>query len=551
MNKIKLFQLRRLISKLLVTAVFWSVYPPTGMAQYSLKNIENNTTPTKKNEDIAGPVKGTLRDETIYISKLDSIHLGQEVDRENFIGYWMPFIGKKVTNQDIYDFKEWAWRQFRQARYFAYINTEAEKSGKNESLYIKTTIPTIQNITVDSSEVGIAEKYKDIIISSLGKQGGIGEVVDIIALEQKLDQISFSQPLSLTLNVRQAETDKIILGVDVSTKKVNQNNLISGAVQFNNYGLSQYGKSEFLGVFNFSGLTPDSLATLTAQGAEGLAYARVDYEAPNARLGGHFRLFGESVLSKDIISGVAATQGNTSNFGVGLTNIIGSERDLIFKSNVDIAHRETNSKQQSNGIEIKSLVDNQARLKFSADNNKFTSNDIEHYEASIVVGSDDSQGQYYFSTLGASLQNNISDNGLSVITNLRAQILPSRNLDAYNRFTLGGVNGVRAYTTLDGVGDAGVFSSIELVKRYSNTSTVGVFIDSGLINQNRNFVANQYNSVYSLQALGVSFTGLLWEGANYSASIAQAVGSYDAYDSGVLETAPHTWRVNFALSYNF
>lgn len=72
--------------------------------------------------------------------------------------------------------------------------------------------------------------------------------------------------------------------------------------------------------------------------------------------------------------------------------------------------------------------------------------------------------------------------------------MPSRNLDSYSRLSLGGVNGVRAYTTLDGVGDMGALASAEIHQRYLGDHFVGVFYDGGVIKQNRNPVPNQYNT---------------------------------------------------------
>ncbi len=158
---------------------------------------------------------------------------------------------------------------------------------------------------------------------------------------------------------------------------------------------------------------------------------------------------------------------------------------------------------------------------------------------------------HYFGVLDAALQKNLNNEGLSLSAKFKTQFLPTRNLDTYNRFTLGGVNGVRAYTTLDGMGDSGALASVELKQPYSPEGAVGVFYDGGVVNPNHHPVSGQYNSSYSLQAVGVSLAGTVLTNVNYNTSVAKAVGTYAAYVPGIYETMPHAWRVNFALSYSF
>ena len=526
--------------------------PAVGMGQSVLKNIENNTTPLSRHEPPSVAAEDQPKDERIYISQLEGIELNGDFIREEIESYWAPLLGKPVTNQAVSDFKEWAWRQFNQAGYFAFLRTESKRSGSGQTLVIEITLPTIKELVLHSDEAGLAEAYADQISLALGKAAQPGQRVDTLGLEQTLDNISFVLPISLSLSVRQVDADQVNLVINVEPKvAVEPGALRSTAIQVNNYGLRQYGRIEALGVLTFNGWTPDSSATFTAQGAEGLTYARMDYEAPSESLGGHVRLFGESVFSRNIYHGTAATKGVTDNFGVGETNILGADRDLVFKSYADFSHRVTNNKLQAGGVEVSSLVDNQARWKVAADNDKLATDNIQHFEANVVAGHDNAHAQYYFGTLGAAVQKNIDSDGLTINTKFRAQFLPSRNLDTYNRFSLGGVNGVRAYTTADGVGDAGALASVEVRQQYSPEGAVGVFYDGGVVNQNRHPVAGQYNATYSLQAVGFTWVGVVSRDVNYNTSIAKAVGRYAAYVPGIYETAPHALRLNFALSYLF
>jgi hemolysin activation/secretion protein len=57
----------------------------------------------------------------------------------------------------------------------------------------------------------------------------------------------------------------------------------------------------------------------------------------------------------------------------------------------------------------------------------------------------------------------------------------SRNLESYNQITLGGVNGVRAYTSADGVGGHVALASLELTQALSPVLSVTAFFDGGQV----------------------------------------------------------------------
>jgi hemolysin activation/secretion protein len=514
----------------------------------ALKNIQDNATLPPLNDQNKGLPEPQKIDARIYINKLTGIEVNNDLIKEQIIKYWVPYIGKSVSIQDVTNFKEWAWQKFGQAGYFAFLHTEVINEGEGQRLVIKISLPTVKEIKIYSKDRSLAEKYSGQIIGRIGDSGRPGHTVDTLSLEQKLDDISFDLPISVDLNIRPVDSEQVILVINVVEKASNPGSLRYGAVQVNNYGLSQYGSIQGLGIVAINGFTPDSSATVIAQGAEGLVYGRMEYEAPTETLAGRARVFAESVYSKTIYGGNTATQGLTSNYGAGLTNLLGSQRDMVFKSFIDLSQRNTSSKLQYGGAQISSIVDDQARLKFAADNDKLARDNIQHYEMTIVDGTDNNNGRYTFALIGATFQKSLNSTGLGLYAKMKAQGLPSRNLDTYNRLSLGGVNGLRAYTTLDGIGDMGAMGSIEIRQQYLVDHFVGAFYDGGVVKQNRNPVPGQYNTPYALQDVGLSFGGYV-KGLNYSASVAKAIGSYAAFVPGVYETNPNSWRFNFALTY--
>ena len=516
----------------------------------ALKNIQENTLLPSLKEKAKVPEEGKFNDTKIYINKLHAVELDNDLIKNDVLDYWSSYQGKEITNQDINNFKEWAWNKFNQAGYFAFLYTEAKKTVDGEVLQIKISLPTIKEVKIYSKNEALARKYSEIIIARLGNDVLPGNRVDTLALEQKLEDAAFDLPVTMELNMRPVGSEQVQLVVNVIEREDNPGKFQYGAAQVNNYGLSQYGSIQGLGILAFNGLTPGSTLSLTAQGSQGLAYGRVEYDFPTELLAGHVRLWSESAYSRNIDPVSTATVGFTENYGLGMTHILGSQRDMTFRSLVDISQRSTVSSLINPSTQINSIVDNQIRFKLTADNLKLARTITQNYELSFVDGIDDQNGQYSFFTASGSIQAPLNKDGLSALFRFKAEAAPTRNLDTYNRISLGGVNGLRAYTTLDGVGDQGGLVSLEIRQQFLINHYVGAFYDVGVVQQNQNAVANQYNDYYTLQDLGLSFGGTFPK-FSYTASVAKAIGDYAAYVPGTYQTSPGSWRINFSLTYPF
>ena len=519
-----------------------------GNSAAALKNIEQNSTFLKQRDKTPVAPERVYSDKNTYINRLVGVTVNNDLIKTKILAYWAPFKEKAVTNQDIADFKEWAWAQFKEEGFFAFLYTDISKAENGETLLINISVPVVKEVQIYSTYKTLTDEYSDQIIRRIGAAKMPGQVVDTVTLEQKLDQIGYDLPITLDLNVRPTGTEEVVLVVNLTPKENDPGAFRYGALELNNYGLNQYGKMQGLAVAAFNGFTADSVATVAAQVAGGMTYGRLDYEAPSETLAGHVRVFAESVYSRTIDGGLSATQGLTSNYGLGLTHILGSQREIVYKSYIDLSQRNTSSKLQYGGTELTNITDDQVRLKFSADNEKAAKDNIQHYELTLLDGSDSSNGRYSVVQMGATFQKSLNDKGLSLYSRMKAQGLPSRNLDGYNRISLGGVNGLRAFTTLDGIGDLGAQGSVEVRQQYLVNHYVGVFYDAGLVKQNRNPVVGQYDSDYALQDVGLSLGGSV-NGLNYTVSVAKAIGSYEAFVPGINETMPNSWRLNFSLNY--
>ena len=518
-----------------------------------LRNIETNTTLPKPRSGPVVPEEKKPEDNTVYIKKLVGVSVDNDLIKTDIEAYWSKFLNQPVTNSNINQFKDWAWEKFRQEGYFAFLYTDFVESGDGATLEIKISLPKIHKFKVYSAQNELAEQYTEVLMKRLAHQTQEGSTVDTLSLEQLLENSSFDLPLELEMSIRPSGSDGVDLVVDVKAKASDPGKFKNGVVQVNNYGLSQYGREQVLANLTFEGFTAGSTASLLAQASQGVQYGRFDYEAPSELLAGHWRAWVETVNSRNVQGGSAATNGTTRDYGIGLTHILWSNRDMVFKSALDFTQRYTSSTLQESDIPVSNITDNQIRWHISADNETLATRDIQRYSVGVVAGTDNVNGSYSKFDASASYRTPLNDSGLSIVAKGNAQFAPSRNLDTYNRIALGGVNGVRAYTTIDGVGDAGAVGSIELRQTIFNSHYIGVFYDAGIVMPNQSAIDGAYNTTYTLQAIGLSLGGVIQElnNTNYTVSVARGIGGYAGYSDSNVESSPNNWRINAAVSYPF
>jgi hemolysin activation/secretion protein len=515
-----------------------------------LRNIEQNVTPLPTPGPAPLVPEPIPNAQALYLKHLSGVTVDNDLIKKEIMNYWKPFLGQPVTNQDIAKFKDWAWSQFRDAGYFAFLYTEILPTADGQNLGVKVFLPEVQKIRIVGKDEAFVNRYAELIVKRMGKSVKQGSNVDTLSLEQLLESSVYDLPIDLELNIRPTGSNEVDLIVTINEKANDPGKYRGAVVQVNNYGLNQFGRGQLLGSASFDGFTPGSTASVMGQVSQGVGYGRLDYEAPSEVLGGRVRFWVASVYSRNIRGGIAATSGTTQDYGLGLTHILGSSRAMVFKSHVDASQRFTKSNLQIADIQIGNITDNQLRFRLTADNERYVLKHVQRYDAMLVAGSDNNNGQYSKIQLAASYRTPLTDSGLSIQVRGNAQIAPSRNLDSYNRMSLGGVNGVRAYTTIDGVGDAGVVGTIEIRQRLYQSHYVGIFYDGGVIKPNKTPIPGAFNSGYSLQATGLSFGGSFSK-LSYSISIAKGIGGYAGYSASNIESSPNNLRFNAALTYQF
>jgi len=221
-----------------------------------------------------------------------------------------------------------------------------------------------------------------------------------------------------------------------------------------------------------------------------------------------------------------------------------------------VSYRQTGNKLKIGGTNVTDLQSYQGRLALTIDNSKV---DMDQFDAALVLyaGTYDnadvtSKADGVYSKLEVSGRYTASlsqDRNIVLQTRVRGQLAGS-DLDSFDRISLGGTNGVRAYTSVDGVGEQGGVISFDLVRKLPYQQYVGIFYDAGIVKPFKFPAAGVNNDIYSLQGAGIQY-GINYKQAALAMTLAKGLGSYDGYAKGNEESSPRNWRGNISLTLNF
>ncbi len=496
------------------------------------------------------------------IAKLVRVEVrGQDGLASAFQSYWADKIGQAVTVEQLAEFKIWANDEAKEKGLYAFAQTETEPAEGGEVLVVTLVVPRIKSVRVYVPDEDLAKRYEALLTTRFAKDFGPGNVVDPNSLDQRLEAASFDLPVSLEIVIRSAGPNLVDLVINVLPLPAKLGEVSNGVIQLNNYGLKSYGRPQVMGMLSVGGFTPNALLNLSAQASEGVRYGRAEYEAPVEAYAARMKIYGSRSDSRTILGGDTASKGASQEVGVALTHLWGSHKSYIFKTVTELAGRQTISRLVLDNSETGRVEESQLRMTWSVDNNR-VAREPSSLAVTATVGeytrlggneaSNVATGSYTKLNATGRMLRYLSRNGdWQWVGRFNAQVA-SRTLDGYNRMALGGVNGVRAYTAADGLGDQGLVVSAELNRRLSASQSVGVFYDAGRVRPNKNKIEGGFNTSYSLQAVGAQWTGNVgrWY---YNATVAKGIGGYKQAEdpSQVTESVRNPWRLSAALSYVF
>ena len=528
------------------------------------RNIEQNRPDTNRLAPKPAAKKPTAPATTDQgFARLSAVQINSPLFQQELMAYWVSEINKPIPAQKLSDFKAFAWELFQKKGYLAYITTSAQPTPEGSVLTVNVAMPNVGKVSVVTVDGDKGKEYADEVARRFTEVYKPGTPVDVQGFENQLTAASYDLPVDLEVSMRQVNDKVVDVVINLRPTNHKAGSILGGVLQANNYGLAQFGRSQVLGSVRIAGLTPLSELTLTTQQSDGVGYYRTDYEAPFVGTGMRWKGYRSQVQSQaNTVSGLS------NEVGAGLTKLLSTDREGRWLAGMEASQRGTQN--WTSGVQSADRRDKQLRLKLRAESNKGW---VDNFNNEFVFSTGrmnldrDATDQASDAAVGSGLQvagvyKKIEMNGglshvldrdatLTGSIRWRAQAA-SKNLDTYNQIALGGVNGIRAYTSIDGVGDQGAQMSFDIIHQVVPDVYGGLFYDVGVVKKSHTPLASATDTAaYFLRGIGWQIGGKIND-VNWSLSIAHATGATPG--PGVWtsnNTQPGDIRANFAVTKPF
>jgi hemolysin activation/secretion protein len=481
------------------------------------------------------------------IDQLMSVQVQGALLKKDIEQYWKSWLGQPVSAEQLQEFHSWFYEKARQEGFMAYVQTQTVNQGQGQNLIIQTLQPKVNNVRILSSDPLLLKAYADLLQRRFEVDFKSGSPLDTLGLDQRLDSVSYDLPLELDATLRAVGPELLDLIVNITPAAIKPGQLLGFVQQWTHYGLKQYGRVQVSAFANWAGLQEKSSLSVIGQISEGVGYARAEYEGLLTDLG-RWRLYTAKSHSKSILTGLSTTRNNTSEAGAGFSSVLGGHRATVFKGHAEVSTRKSDSHLVATGAPVSLIIDHQLRLRWTADNERLSTHPS-RVEMGLIVGDYKqvqgpalSDGSYTRVDVSAKTKKALDSRGsLTLIASAKGQ-WANRNLDSYNQMALGGVSGVRAFTSVDGVGDRAFMGSLEFNKKFKNQWSAGVFYDAGYVETNVTPLGSPKFKNDTLQAVGLKLNGQM-PGVDYSFIWAKGVGGYKSWQDTNLESRPNNHRL--------
>lgn len=497
-----------------------------------LRNIEQNRIDPNQQpkRTVKKPTPPATTDQGF--ARLKEIKVQSPLLQKELLNFWVSEINKPVPAQKLNEFKAFAWELFQSKGYLAYINTSAQPTSEGSVLSVSVTFPTIAKISVIALDGHESEQLATEVARRFQEVYKPGMSIDVQGIDNQLIAAAYDLPVDLDVSMRQVNRTEVDVVINLRKVEATPGAILGGLVQVNNYGLGQFGRNQLLGTVRIAGFTPSAELTLTSQQSSSVGYYRADYEAPIQGSLMRWRVYASQVQSQ-----ANSVKGWTEETGAGLTRLLHTDRNGRWLSGVEMSRRET--KNWASDALTAGRIDQQMRLKLRAESSKGW---VDNFNNEVVLSagsmdldrlssdkSDDAAGlnvagNYQKLEMNGGLSNALGSQGVYTGTIRWRTQVASKNLDSYNRISLGGLNGIRAYTTLDGVGDQGAQISLEVSRQLHANAWAGLFYDFGTVKNNHNPITGAKDQdAYFLQGAGLQIGGSAYE-TNWNLSLARSFG---------------------------
>lgn len=528
-------ELKSIVIALSVYAVVWTPIAWSQDTGAVLRNMEQNQ-PQFRPIDTLRPLESVPFDPSIEknVDRLLRVEVKSNLFKNEILTYWHYLLEKPVSAKQISEFKTWLWLKYQQEGFLPYILVTEVKAQQGSTLVVQIIQPVVNNIHIQSASGFLAERYRQEILRRFSEMQIAGSSIDIALIEAQINAVNLDIPVDIEIELKQVSDTKIDIILSVKDRESTVGKYLGGLFQINNYGLPQYGRMQGTANFRFGGLTQGSIIDFTTQQSTGAGYYRAEYQAPISGLNLRWNAWISSLDTKNRIESGRSVEG-----GLTLIKLLGYDRQQSTSGSLGVVTRRTIN--EIAGFTTSDRRDQQLRLNVLTTSDSHRSdrfitnlglvagkldrsgNDFDIYTDNIGY---QSQGTYQIATFSGQYALPVSDDRtLTASIRLRGQ-LASKNLDSYNKIALGGVNGIRAYSTQDGVGDSGIQASFDISKQINSHVYAGIFYDVGTVKLHTNPLTTDITNRTSLMGAGAQFGGN-YERLNWSISLAKSFGSYD------------------------
>ncbi|WP_396433116.1 ShlB/FhaC/HecB family hemolysin secretion/activation protein [Limnohabitans sp.] len=490
------------------------------------------------------------------IDVLVAVQVKSAVLPDTLESFWRARIGGAVSVDDIRAFHAWFDEHAAQKGFTAYAKTEVLTVRGGQQLNIQVVQPKLNSVRIVRPENPQAAAHLASVQTRVGRVFQAGLPLDTVALSQVLDSAAYGLPIQLEASLSAVSSELIDLRVNILPAAAMPDRPARGGVMLATHGLREHGQPHLLAALTLGMPAAKSQLALLAQAAEGLAYLRADYEGLWPQFDARWTVFGTSLRQRSVTHQASATEGEVAEFGMGLSRNVGSSRDRVYQADVLLFSRASESRRQDAAAPPFKLHDHQWRWRWAMDNERLSRYPM-RAELSLVHGyhlqaASEAVRAGHYARVNAAFKGHVLLNhsgSLRLAGHTKAQ-WASRNLSAHNQIALGGVQGVRAYTSADGVGDHGFLVSAALIQDIGQAVSVSAFYDGGRVQLQADPLQAASVTRYALQAVGVQLQGQVAQ-LHYTLTWARGQKSHALGVPHASESKPVNNRADLALSYLF
>jgi hemolysin activation/secretion protein len=472
--------------------------------------------------------------------KFEGINLLPEEEVKASVNSW---IGKKVTLKDIQKAADDVAEFYRKRNFLVQTNIPPQDIDKDNAIILMQVLEAkLGDVLVELDENTRFDQ--NLLKNYILYQNPIGENLRTDQVEKSLYLLNELPGIAVASEIQPGSKDgEVALKIKGADKS-----LVSGYVGLSNYGNASTGNIQGLANLNINDPLGygDQLA-LNAIVSQGSEYGQLNYVIPvgysGLKLG-----FTLSSLYYSTINDFSGSQGAATNWGVNLSYPLLRKQEA--NANITFAYlrKLNNNSNLTTGTLVSDYVVNEYTFGFNG--NYFDSllgGGVSTASINLVSGNFTNQpdaialsyGQYTAPTFTKMVYNltrnqQVIADKMILNINVSGQIA-SGNLDAIERFYLGGPNGVRAYPSSQGSGDQGAMLNVDLQYQFPNSILGYVFYDLGWVDQYKDIytynILGTYTNAgnkYSLSGMGVGAKYSLY-GVNLNGLMAFQLGENPLY----------------------